>query len=109
MWSYSWWDGGPSSWPIGNPHLDGKTMPILRMVPHQIRENRGISGRRWGVLEISGANSRRSSIYAALRSRQSLHIGVLSVVGRTVPHNRGGNHAKKKGRLVFSNVATFAG
>ena len=50
-------------------------------LPTKIRENRGISGRRWSVLEVSGANSRKSSIYADLRSRQSLHIGGLSEAG----------------------------
>ena len=71
MRSYSWWNGGPSSWPIGNPHLDGKTVSILWMAPHKSGQNRGISGWRWGVLEVSGANPRKSSIYADLRSRQN--------------------------------------
>ena len=75
-----WWNGGPGSWPIGNLHLDGKTLPILRMTPHQARENRGVSGRRWGVLEVSGANSRISSNHMDFPPPEKFTYDALSEV-----------------------------
>ena len=71
MRSYSWRDGGPSSRPIRNPRLDGKTVSILCMAPHKFRQNRGISGRRWGVLEACAVKSRKSSNDAGSGPRQS--------------------------------------
>lgn len=66
--------------PLAVPHLDDKTMPILRIAPHQIRaESRDlrVAGR---AVDASGAKSRKSSIYAGFNVRQSLHIGLYRKV-----------------------------